>query len=59
MDHDIMWGIMQQRVYECCLNNIDELKQRLIGAWNGLQQNVIEWSAAERHAQGRHFEHSL
>ena len=22
-------GIMQQRLYECCLNNVDELKQRL------------------------------
>ena len=47
MDHDIMWGIMQQRVYECCLSNVDELKQRLIGAWNGLQQNVIESAVNE------------
>ena len=62
-----IWGIMQQRVYECRLNNVDELKQRLIDVWNGLQQNVIdstvnEWRKRLKacvRAQGRHFEHSL
>jgi len=35
-----LWGVMQQRVHECCMNN--ELNQRLTGVWNSLQQNVID-----------------
>ena len=62
-----IWGVVQQRVYECRMNNVDELKQRLIDVWLGLQQNVIdsainEWRKRLRacvRAQGRHFEHSL
>jgi len=37
-----VWGVMQQRVYECCMNSVDELKQRLIGVWNSQQQNVTD-----------------
>jgi len=33
---------MQQRVYECCMNSVDELKLRLIDVWYSLQQNVID-----------------
>jgi len=33
---------MQQRVYECCINSVHELKQRLIEVWNCLQQNIID-----------------
>ena len=33
---------MQQRVYECRMNSVDELKLRLIEVWNSLQQNVID-----------------
>ena len=58
---------MQQRVYERCMNNVDELKQRLIAVWDGMQQNVIdlavdEWRKRLRacvHAEGRQFEHFL
>ena len=58
---------MQQHVYECRMNNVDELKQRLIAVWDGMQQNVIdsavdEWRKRLRacvRAEGRHFEHSL
>jgi len=32
---------MQQRVYECRMNSVNELMQRLIDVWNSLQQNVI------------------
>ena len=56
---------MQQRVYERLMNNVDELKQRLIAVWDGMQQNVIdsavdEWRKRLRacvHAEGRQFEH--
>ena len=62
-----IWGVMQQRVYECRMNNVDELKQRLIAVWDGMQQNVIdsavdEWRNRLRacvRAEGRQFEHSL
>ena len=42
-----IWGVMQQRVYERCMNNVDELKQRLIAVWDGMQQNVIDWAVDE------------
>ena len=56
---------MQQRVYERRTNNVDELKQRLIAVWEGMQQNVIdsavdEWRKRLRtcvRAEGRQFEH--
>jgi len=37
-----VWGVMQQTVYECRMNSVDELKQRLTEVWNSLQQNVID-----------------
>jgi len=37
-----VWGVMQQRVYECCMSSDDELKQRLVEVWNSLQQNAID-----------------
>ena len=30
-------GVMQQHVYERRINNVDELKQRLIAVWDGMQ----------------------
>jgi len=58
---------MQQTVYECHMNSVDELKQCLIDVWNSLQQNVIDmaindWRKQLRacvHADGQHFEHLL
>jgi len=54
---------MQQRVYECRMNSVDELKLRLIDVWNSLQQNVIDaaindWRKQLRacvHADGQHI----
>jgi len=39
-----VWSIMQHRVYECRMNSIDELKQRLVEVLtvDSLQQNVID-----------------
>jgi len=54
---------MQQTVYECCMNSVDELKLHLIDVWKSLQQNIIgEWRNQLRacvHADGQHFEHLL
>jgi len=41
VDYNV-WGVMQQRVYECRMNSVNELKLRLIDVWNSLQQNVID-----------------
>lgn len=62
-----IWGIMQQRVYETRVHNIDELKQRLLDVWSGLQQNIVDLAVSEWRkrlracvrAEGRHFEHLL
>jgi len=62
-----IWGVMQQRVYKCCISNVDELKQRLVEVWRDLQQTVIDSAVSEWRkrlracvcAQGRHFEHLL
>jgi len=58
---------MQQRVYECLMHSVNELKQCQIDVWNSLQQNVIDaaindWRKQLRacvHADGQHFEHLL
>ena len=62
-----VWGTMQQRVYQTKVQDIDDLKQRLIDVWNSLEQNVIDdaidqWRLRLRscvRAKGGHFEHSL
>jgi len=62
-----IWGVMQQRVYEGRINNVDELKQRLTDVWSGLHQNIVDTAVSEWRkrlwarvrAQGRHFEHLL
>ena len=42
-----VWGVMQQGVYECRMNSVDELKQRLVEVWNSLRHVIdaaIEWT---------------
>jgi len=60
------WGVMQQRVYECRVNSVDELKQRFVEVWNSVQHvidaAVNDWRKRLRacvHADGQHFEHLL
>jgi len=61
------WSIMQQRVYQTRVHDIDELRQRLITVWCGLEQRAVDdaidqWQRRLRacvDAQGRHFEHNL
>jgi len=58
---------MQQRVYECPMNSVDELKQCQLDVWNSLQQNVMDAAINECrkqlracvHADGQHCEHLL
>jgi len=41
MDYKV-WGVVQQTVYECRMNSIDDLKLHLIDVWNSLPQNIID-----------------
>ena len=62
-----VWGVMRQRVYECHMNSVNDLKLCLIDVWNSLQQKVIyaainDWRKQLRacvHTDGQHFEHLL
>ena len=66
MDYKI-WAVMQQRVYEKRVNDVDELCQRLLSVWHSIGQNVIDeaidqWRArltAGVQAKGGHFEHLM
>ena len=42
-----IWGIMQQRVYEMQIHNVDELKQRLVDVWSAQQQSVVDAAVSE------------
>jgi len=62
-----VWGIMQDWVYQTPIRNADDLKRRLIAAWSGIQQSVIDkvidqWRVRLHtcvKANGRHFENLL
>jgi len=62
-----IWAVMQQWVYEKCINDVDELCQRLLSVWHSIGQNIIDeaidqWSArltACVRAKGSHFEHLM
>ena len=48
-----IWGIVQQRVYQTQVHNIDELKQHLFRVWHCIDQTIIdnaidEWSGRLR-----------
>jgi len=61
------WGVVQLRAYECRMNSVDELTQRLVEVWNSVQQNVIDAANNDWRKQLRacvrvdrqHFEHLL
>jgi len=37
-----IWSVIQQRVYESRVHDIDELRQRLLHVWRGLEQSLID-----------------
>src|SRR6218665_3676365 len=62
-----IWGLIQERVYQTAIRDIDELKERLIVVWAELKQSVIDkaieqWRPILRacvQAKGHHFEHLI
>ena len=62
-----VWGVMQERVYRTPIRDVDDLKQRLIDTWSGMQQSVVDEAVDQWRrrlkacvkAKGRHFEHLL
>jgi len=37
-----IWGVTQDRVYQNKVKDVNELRERLVEVWAGLQQNVID-----------------
>jgi len=62
-----LWSVIQQRVYETRVHDIDELRQCLLHVWRGLKQSLIDdavdqWQMRLRacvRASGGHFKHTL
>ena len=59
-----IWGLMQERVYQSPMQDVDDLKQWLISVWAEFKQSIInkaidQWRPRLRacvHARGQHFE---
>jgi len=62
-----IWGIVQQRVYQSRVHNLDQLKQRFLDVWHDMKQSFVnsaidEWCVRLRacvRARGGHFEQTL
>ena len=37
-----VWRVVQQRVYQSRVHNVDDLKQRLVHVWHGIDQTIID-----------------
>jgi transposase len=37
-----IWSVVQQRVYQSRVHNVDQLKQRLLDIWHGMEQSIID-----------------
>jgi len=62
-----IWEVMQDRVYQKKVKEVNELRERLVKGWAGLRQNMTDdaidqWRRRLRacvRAREGHFEHSL
>jgi len=62
-----IWAVLQERVYQQPVQDVDESKRRLIDCWSSIQQAIIDqaidqWRVRLRaciRARGGHFEHLL
>jgi len=63
----VIWSVMQERVYQTSVHDIDKLRQRLITVWCELEQRLVDhaidqWRRRQLacvDAEVGHFEHSL
>ena len=37
-----IWGIVQQRVYQSRVHDVDQLKHSLLDVWHGMKQSVVD-----------------
>jgi len=42
-----IWGLVQQRVYQSRIHDVEELKQRLLDIWHGLEQLIAQLTSGE------------
>jgi len=42
-----IWGILQERVYKISSKDVDELRRRIAGEWDKLDQRIIDKAVAE------------
>jgi len=62
-----IWSVVQQRVYQSRVHNVDGLKRRLVHSWHGIDQTTIDNAIDEWHgclrdcvrAKGEYFEQML
>ena len=66
--HYKVWSVMQDRVYQTTIHDINDLKQRLLEVWNRLDQRIIDAAVAIamapapsglRASRRGHFEHLI
>ena len=58
-----VWSVMQEKVYKKQINDIDELRARILAAWDEMDQHIIDtavrqWSSACTKAKDGHFQHT-
>ena len=62
-----IWGVMQEKVHKTKSRDIEELRERIINAWEEFDQLVIDAAVGKWQtrletcvkAEGGHFEHTL
>ena len=62
-----VWSVMQEKVYKKQIKDIDELRARILAAWDEMDRRIIDaairqWRTRLRKcikAKGGHFEHTL
>ena len=62
-----IWSVMQEKVYKHHMKHISELRERIVAAWDELDQRIIDTAVAQWRtrlcacvkALGGHFEHKL
>ena len=62
-----IWSVMQERVYRTKVRDIEDLRQRIVDVWDGLDQRIIDMSVKQWHmrlracvaANGGQFEYKL